>query len=67
MTVPLYEVRDAPVGAVGDLADVSTAIARAARFQDWELEEAGPGRLIATRTRGKHAAMTTISYDVPPP
>lgn len=63
-TAAVYNVDGASLGSGGlSLAEVETRIDRAARMQDWDTEKTGPGTMIVTKKRGRHAASATLRYD----
>lgn len=44
--------------------DVKEAIARAGLATGWSIQDASPGRLIATKTEGDQTAIVTIAYQM---
>lgn len=62
-TAPIYDVADARLGGTATLEQRTQQIVRAARMQDWEVEQLQPNVMIAIKKRGRHVATTTIRYD----
>lgn len=61
-TAPIRNVVDSPVPGGFSLVEVGEAIQQAAARRGWSVEEAGPGRVLATlRLRG-HRATVEIAY-----
>ena len=66
VSVPIYNVTDAPVSAVSGKslapAQVRQAIITAGSALGWRIVDAGPGRLEGTLTLRGHVAVVEIPY-----
>ncbi len=61
--VPIYNIVDAPLDHAGTVQHAGEQIRRAARIQNWEIEEVRTNLMYVTKRRGQHVATAAISYD----
>ncbi len=54
--VPIYNVVNAPLNHAGTIEHAGDQIRRAARMQNWEIEEVRPNVIYVTKHRGQHVA-----------